>query len=431
MAEEKTAKSTWLKAIGTSIFGLVSGAVLMYVSPLVNTFVKPSKPLANFSQQPQGLEVTFSNRSTNATQGWWDFGDGSTLEPYNPNQETIKHTYPRPGVYSAKLSLSNFLGDENDRTVSVNLDATQDKSPAIETFKVTPIKADLTAPVTLRVESAVKNAELSIWSAGDVRPLEITHDPSLRQDRLVTYTEPGTYSIRLVAVNGKQTVEKTEQINIAKGNGLHAHVALNVTFEAVRVTRIEKQHHRMITFPPDLKENTYSFKKEFHPLPGNVIAEASFVKLPSDPAVKNVKLDIAADRSKVFVSGELIKTAGRMGKNTPLPSWHAELMIVEEAPTATETKKCDPVMVTLNLPTGSEKAVTHVPLPVLPDKWIVKDRHLSLKVRDHKQVVWTDTKLPATANMQMRNKTWHVNVVESNGNIRLEVQESPARIEAN
>ena len=222
MADEKPTKSNWLKALGTSVFGLVSGAVLMYTTSFVNYFVKP-KPLANFAYQAQGLEVTFSNRSTNANQGWWDFGDGSTLEPFSSDRETITHKYPRPGVYTAKLSLTNLFGDQNDRSVPVTLDDSQHgPSPAIEKFTVTSLKPDLTAPVTLRVESAVKNASLSIWSAGDVRPLEIMQDPAANQDRLVTFTEPGTYSIRLVAVNGKEAVEKTEKITVAKGNDSHA-----------------------------------------------------------------------------------------------------------------------------------------------------------------------------------------------------------------
>src|SRR5438045_1217889 len=74
----------WFKAILTSIFGLFSGACLMYLSPLVDKVIKPSKPVANFAYQAQGLKVTFQNRSTGGQEGWWDFGDGSALEPFMP-----------------------------------------------------------------------------------------------------------------------------------------------------------------------------------------------------------------------------------------------------------------------------------------------------------------------------------------------------------
>ena len=130
MAEEKAPGYIrgWIKAGITSIMGLCSGAVLMYVSPLVTTAIKPGKPLANFSEHVEGLTVTFQNRATGASDGWWDFGDGSPLEPFAATQEAIIHTFPRASSYNVKLSLRNFLGEENDRTVPVNLEGTS-KTP--------------------------------------------------------------------------------------------------------------------------------------------------------------------------------------------------------------------------------------------------------------------------------------------------------------
>ena len=37
--------------------------------------------------------------------------------------------------------------------------------------------------------------------------------------------------------------------------------------------------------------------------------------------------------------------------------------------------------------------MTQIPMPRLSDKWMVKDRHVSLEVREHKQVVWNSSKL--------------------------------------
>ena len=106
MAEEKAPSYVrgWIKAGITSVMGLCSGAVLMYVSPLVTTVIKPGKPLANFSEHVDGLTVTFQNRATGASDGWWDFGDGSPLEPFATSQDTITHTYPNTGNYNVKLS---------------------------------------------------------------------------------------------------------------------------------------------------------------------------------------------------------------------------------------------------------------------------------------------------------------------------------------
>src|SRR4051794_37146487 len=94
----------WLKAAVTSVVGLVGGASLMYFSPLIDRVIKPGAPVANFQADTDGLKVVFHNRSSNTTEGWWDFGDGSALEPFQPGQESVTHSYARPGSYTIKLS---------------------------------------------------------------------------------------------------------------------------------------------------------------------------------------------------------------------------------------------------------------------------------------------------------------------------------------
>ena len=428
MAEEKTAEKpatkSWLKVIGTSIFGLVSGAVLMYLSPLVNNVVRPDKPLANFAQQAEGLTVTFHNRSTDATQGWWDFGDGSSLEPYAADQESVIHTYPRPGVYTAKLSLRNFLGDENERSIPVILNASDLTPPVIEQFQTVALKPNPSAPATFRVVGQIKNAELTIWSAGDERPIEVNHDPVAVHDRLVTFNDPGKYTVRLVAVNGKQTVEKSADIEVGVGNGSRAHVILNVTYDAMCVAHKEDTQHREIKFPADHAQNTYAFTKEIPALPRYKISEARLLNPATNPAVKNVKLELSANGSKAVLTGELVKETGLFHRNSPLPSWVAQVFLAQDYQATQETKTNDPVVVDLNLPTGTEKATTLVPMPALPSKWLVKGRHVALEVRDGRQAVWKDAQVPASATMQMRNKMWNVSVNEDAGRLRLDVQES-------
>src|SRR4051794_24659820 len=76
--------ASWIKTTVASIFALLSGAVIMYASPLLDRVIKPAKPLANFEYQADGLKVTFHNRSTGGVEGLWDFGDGTALEPFTP-----------------------------------------------------------------------------------------------------------------------------------------------------------------------------------------------------------------------------------------------------------------------------------------------------------------------------------------------------------
>ena len=124
--------STWVKTVVGTLAGLMSGAAMVYVSPLVDRVVKPTKPLANFAADVSGLTVTFHNRSSGNGEGWWDYGDGSPLEPITSTQETVAHTYPGPGSYVVKLTMRNFIGDESDRTINLQLDNLKTEPPAIQ-----------------------------------------------------------------------------------------------------------------------------------------------------------------------------------------------------------------------------------------------------------------------------------------------------------
>src|SRR5262245_50936453 len=179
MAEEKSdgVKSVvggWIKALVTGVVSLVTGAVIMYLTPLVNSAIKPAKPVANFAAQTDGLTVNFNNRSTGGTQGWWDFGDGTALEPFDDKLEVVKHNYARPGVYSVKLTLQNLIGESNDRTAQVTLDAaTTPASPEIVAFDLKPLTPDQRVPAVYKLLGKVKAATHCILSYGDDRPTEI------------------------------------------------------------------------------------------------------------------------------------------------------------------------------------------------------------------------------------------------------------------
>lgn len=68
----------------------------------------PPAPTASFTYAASGREVTFTNTSTNATTYAWDFGDGETSTEQNP-----KHTYPKYGKFTAKLSVTGEGGTAN------------------------------------------------------------------------------------------------------------------------------------------------------------------------------------------------------------------------------------------------------------------------------------------------------------------------------
>src|SRR5207248_13698 len=60
--EAAPAKPTsWFKAVLGTLGGLLSGALVMYLTPFVDRVVKPAKPVANFSYQADGCKVRFQN----------------------------------------------------------------------------------------------------------------------------------------------------------------------------------------------------------------------------------------------------------------------------------------------------------------------------------------------------------------------------------
>lgn len=419
MAEEKSGGvGGWVKAGLASIFSLVSGAAIMYVSPLVNSAIKPSKPVANFAFRAEGLAVALENRSSGGSEGWWDFGDGSALEPFVPGQETIQHSYPRAGVYSVKLNLRNFLGEENERTVSVPVDTTSATQPMIEEFQVVRLNSDNSAPAVFRLLAKVKNAELAIWSLGDDRPLEVNTDPSAQLDRLATIKEAGYYTLRLVAVNGKQTSEKSEQVWVAMPEEGAAGATLQVTYDAVQVRHMDKTHNVAVVFPAKSKEPTHRFVVERAAEPGFAILKADVTKASNNTQVKNLQLEVSGDKSKVRLTGEMVKSGSA--------TWNAQIRLTQEMHSPAVKRNMEPIPVALKVP-----GVTVVPVPPLPGNWVPQHKNLDLSLRDGTKLVWRGTQLPVNQTVQFKNRNFRLNATETTGQIRLDVVELGSSLRPN
>src|SRR5262245_53288924 len=119
---ERGGWTNWLKPILGAIAGLFSGAVMMYMSPLLDKVFRPAKPVAIFRADAEGLTVTFHNLSQGAHNGWWDFGDGSPLELIDRDEESVSHTYAAAGEYTTKLQVRNSLGEPDERTQTLHLE---------------------------------------------------------------------------------------------------------------------------------------------------------------------------------------------------------------------------------------------------------------------------------------------------------------------
>jgi PKD repeat protein len=406
--------SGWLKAGVTTLIGLISGALVAHLSPLLDKAVAPPKPLANFQYTATGLKVVFQNLSTDAQSGWWDFGDGTALEPFAPNQPTVTHSYAKPGNYTVKLALHNFVNDENERSVTVMVDNATSAPPSIATFEVLPVRLDCYAPATFRLVTDVKNADQCVWALGN-QPLELSRETANgKRERFVTFKDPGQYVIRLAAYNGEQPVELYKTVEVKKPPLGTIMASLTVTYDAVLIENKTSSTIAQVRFPTDNKTNSCTFDGDcFRADDGFEIKQATFLQPVKEAFVKKADLQISADKRKVRLAGELVKAQS----NAPAPVWIVQVQIIQEKRGAPIKKVMDPVAVNLTVP-GS----TLLPLPPLPQGWTARNRTLTL-TQDGKQMAWKEGQLPRNAGVQMSSSTYIVNATEQDNQLRVDLSD--------
>ena len=412
MADEKPAGvsgtiSGWIKAAVTSVIGLLSGLAIMYLTPVVNQVIKPAKPVSNFATQITGLTVQFNNRSTGGIQGWWDFGDGTALEPFDPKLETVKHTFAKPGTYSVKLTLSNLLGEENDRTAQVAIDA--DATPAgpeIAQFDLVPLdKTRERAPAIYRLLSRVKNANFCILSCGDTRPMEVIPDAA-NQERYVTFDEMGSYTVRLAAVNGKQLVEQTKTIFVGPNDSNDPTAKLLVTYEAVKVERLEKVVRIHCGWQGDTTQKASAFRKERPVDPDCKVISAELVNNITDAKVRNVKWEVSPDKSKVIVSGELQRPTGNLPAGARAVDWVAEMKVVMERRSGPRSINRGDVAMSVNL-----KGTITLPMQPLEKDYEIVRKQVSLQLWDGERKAWEGSKGVTNAKVMLNNQSCLVTAI--------------------
>ena len=416
--EKKT--NSFLKTIMGSIAGMIGGAILMYLNPLVTGAIKPAKPVPNFSFQATGLTAQFQNRSTGGASGWWDFGDGTALEPFDPKQPAMAHTFPNYGSYNVRLTLYNLLGEENDRTVSMNLDPKTASPPAIEDFQVLSASNDPEppAPATFRVHAKVKNADLIVWTLGTERPAEISTDVVGAQDRLITLKEYGWHTIRLVAVNGKQVTEQAKTVFVGVPSERPAPgAALQIAYDAVQVDRKAQSFNLPIMMPANQTGSSWRFEEERAVPAGWRIADLKAKPAPPN-LVRNAELAVSHDKTRFLVKGEMMRNSGMFGSRGQ-PQWLAEVMATLEKTSEPTTRTSDPIFTPLKMP-----GRTMLAMPQLPQGWQPTNRRLNLELRDGNSVVWRDSKLPTSGIIQMQNRRWQVSAAEVSGQIMLDIADA-------
>jgi PKD repeat protein len=162
--------------------------------------VVPPPPVANFTaDRTTGvapLTVVFTNLSTGATNYGWAFGDGNLSSKAQPT-----NTYTNPGTYSVTLSAVG-LGGTNTLTRTNYI--VVGSPPLVADF--TADRTTGVAPLTVVFTNLSTGATRYGWVFGD-------GNFSSKAQPTNTYTNPGTYSVTLVAVGqSASTLTRTNYI---------------------------------------------------------------------------------------------------------------------------------------------------------------------------------------------------------------------------
>jgi PKD repeat protein len=185
------------------------------------SFITKAYYLAAFSGTPltgvAPLPVGFTDESTGGPTAWsWDFGDGATSTLQNPT-----HTYLSPGTYSVTLTVSAINGDDSlTKTAYVTV-----IPPVVAEFSGTPLTGS--APLTVQFSDLTTgNPSSWLWDFGD-------STTSNSQNPSHVYTQPGTYTVSLIATGpgGSDTLTKVAYV-IVTGSSMELSIAADQASQA-------------------------------------------------------------------------------------------------------------------------------------------------------------------------------------------------------
>lgn len=136
------------------------------------------------------LEIMFTDQSTVnpglITNWMWDFGNGQFSDLQNPEQVYVNQTN---GVFGIQLTVTSAIGCTDDTTMNIQIDAFE-YAQALTSH----------SPQIAIADQAVSFVNLSSNSTSWYWEFE-AGDNSTVENPEYTYTEPGNYSVTLIAMN--------------------------------------------------------------------------------------------------------------------------------------------------------------------------------------------------------------------------------------
>ena len=170
-----------------------------------NDYIRVAKgPTAQFKYTPKEVkagetEVQFTDLSLGNPTSWmWHFGDGAS----SPLQSPV-YTYPRPGVYNVRLTVSDELG-LSSQSVTQTVTVTGDPVPEVFAGFRTVVSGGTTVQF---IDESLGNPTAWSWDFGDGQG-------SLEQNPVYTYQKEGTYLVTLTVSNELFMNSYTKRIGI-------------------------------------------------------------------------------------------------------------------------------------------------------------------------------------------------------------------------
>jgi PKD repeat protein len=395
--EKKESKGGgWLKALLGTGAGLMSGALVMYLSPFVDKVIKPAKPVANFAIEHQGLTVSFHNRSTGGGKARWDFGDGSPLEFVPANQPVVTHTYNKAGSFVAKLVVTNLIGEENERTVTVELMENQKptmvEKPAIVDLYIRPpgkVGEPVYAPATFQFKATVDNAHHYVWDFGDGKGIQMADDTMSH-----TFEQPGIYTIRLCAFNGREKSEEETTIEVAAPPTGMITVNLQIIDAGYQVETRRREVPVSQAFELKGKKAPATVEQLVAATPGFEIVSFERKKSNNDNLEKT-EWKLMADKKALKATC----TVKKVPANTT--AFLNEHLVLVEQRKVKASRDPIPVAGTLAAP-GSAT----LRLPPVPDDWTDVQRQMVIQLVQSDKVIWRGSELPKDVQVSVASRPY-------------------------
>jgi hypothetical protein len=195
---------------------------------------------------------------------------------------------------------------------------------------------------------------------------------------------------------------------------------LLVTYEAIKVEHRVKDWKFHCGWQADLSQSVSPFRRERLADPGFTIVSADLASSDTTAPVRNLKLQVAPDRSKVILTGELVRQTGLLAKKTTAPAYVAQLRVAMERRSPPQAINRGDVSMTVSL-----NRTTKVPLQPLEEGWEIVRKQVCLQLWDGAHKAWESSKAVTNAKVMLNNQTCFVTTTLQNDAVLLKI-DAPA-----